>query len=392
MKTKLLLFTLVFNLLFRQVPAQSYPVFGPEIKVNITGLSFDAMEPFISLDENILFFNSLNAGGNTNLYYATKVNDSTFNFAGLVGGTYDPSPNHLDAVASMDSLNNFFWVSLRGYPLQMENLHKGLYAGGSVSNITRVYGNFNIYEFNYPFGWLIMDGSINYHGNYLCFNNAKFDFSDTICVGVPCEAKRGIAQKVNDSTFYKLDNSDAIFIKVNDTITYIIYAPQSTKYGLDLYFSRLRKGTTDTEICVAVRNTPSDTFSLPATIYSNIGFVPEAPCPTSDKKKIYYHQKDQSGLFRIFLRYRISLPGIFDKSNEQKLKVYPNPSDHIVNVELPNQQNKFTISIYDLLGQKIYETTMSTNIDISQLSNGIYFLKLSQHSNIWTTKIIKGKP
>jgi hypothetical protein len=66
------------------------------------------MEPFISLDGNTLFFNSLNSGGNTNLYYATKVNDSTFNYVGLVGGTYDPSPNHLDAVASINIVPPIF--------------------------------------------------------------------------------------------------------------------------------------------------------------------------------------------------------------------------------------------------------------------------------------------
>lgn len=120
--------------------SQTYPTFGPEIKVTITGLTFDAMEPFISLDGNTLFFNSLNSGGNTNLYYATKVDDTTFTYVGIVNGTYDPSPNHLDGVASVDSLNNFFWVSLRGYPAPMENLHRGMYSGGSVSNITTSVG------------------------------------------------------------------------------------------------------------------------------------------------------------------------------------------------------------------------------------------------------------
>ena len=181
MKSKFLTITLLL-IYTLQTFSQTYPSFGPEIKVTISGLTFDAMEPFISLDGNTLFFNSLNSGGNTNLYYATKVNDSTFNYVGLVAGTYDPSPNHLDAVASHDSLNNFFWTSLRGYPSPMENLHRGIYSGGNVSNITRVYGDFNIYNFNYPFGWLIMDAAINYQGNLLYFCNAKFDFSNTTCV------------------------------------------------------------------------------------------------------------------------------------------------------------------------------------------------------------------
>lgn len=154
MKLKFIIIALLI-IFVQQTFSQTYPAFGPEIKVTITGLTFDAMEPFISLDGNTLFFNSLNSGGNTNLYYATKIDDTTFTYVGLVNGTYDTSSNHLDGVASIDSLNNFFWVSLRGYPTTPENLHRGVYAGGNVSNITRVYGDFNIYIFNYPFGWLI---------------------------------------------------------------------------------------------------------------------------------------------------------------------------------------------------------------------------------------------
>ncbi len=35
----------------------TYPSFGSEIAVTISGLSFDAMKPFISPDGNCLFFN-----------------------------------------------------------------------------------------------------------------------------------------------------------------------------------------------------------------------------------------------------------------------------------------------------------------------------------------------
>src|SRR5688572_6851612 len=203
---KLKVITLISIVIFSDGRAfsQTYPAFGPEIKVNITGLSFDAMEPFISLDGNTLFFNSLNSGGNTNLYYATKVNDSTFTYVGLVGGCYDPSPGHLDGVASIDSLNKFFWVSLRNYPAVFENLHQGVYVAGNVSSIKRVYGDFNIYT---P-GWLIMDAAINHSGNQLYYCNAFFN---SCPLGMPCEATLGVAQKVNDSTFNKLINTEALF-------------------------------------------------------------------------------------------------------------------------------------------------------------------------------------
>ena len=373
----------------QQTFSQTYPTFGTEIKITINGLTFDAMEPFISLDGNTLFFNSLNSGGNTNLYYATKVNDTTFTYVGLVGGTYDSLPNHLDAVASLDSLNNFFWTSLRGYPSIMENLHRGVYSNGNISNITRVYGNFNIYNFNYPFGWLIMDAAINSDGNLLYFCNAKFDFSNTTCVGIPCESKMGVAQKVNDSTFNKLTNSDAIFSNLNDTINYIVYAPQVTTDGLELYYTRLLKNTFNTEICVSVRNSVADTFSLPTVVHSNIGFFPEAASPSSDKQRIYFHQKDGTGIFHLYLRYRTGTTGIYEQSKSKNINVFPNPTNNIFNIDLPNSKESFSLAVYSSHGKELFRIFNNTSVDISNLPNGIYFLTIIQSDKIWRTKMVK---
>jgi hypothetical protein len=388
MKTKFLLLTTLIIFFYSNGISQSYPTFGPEIKVTIAGLTFDAMEPFISSDGNTLFFNSINSGGNTNLYYANRVNDTTFTYIGMVGGTYDPSPDHLDAVASVDATNNFFWVSLRGYPSPMENLHRGVYSGGSVANITRVYGDFNIYTFNFPFGWLIMDAAINYQGNQLYYCNALFDFDNTTCPGVPCEAKLGVAQKVNDSTFNKLLNSDAIFSSVNDT-NYLVYAPNLTKDGLELYYTRLLKSSYDTEICVSVRNTATDPFSLPTVIYSNYGYFPEAPTLTSDQQKMYYHQKDSSLIHKIYLRYRTSTTGIDQPAQAGVLKAFPNPTNNIINIEPVNPNEPFVVSLYDSRRQKIVEIIDRTSIDVSGLPNGIYFLILNQNERFWRTKIVK---
>lgn len=388
MRYKIYILTLL-TIINQQLFSQAYPTFGPEKGVTINGLNFDAMEPFISLDGNTLFFNSLNSGGNTNLYYATKINDTTFTYIGLVGGTYDPSPNHLDGVASMDSINNFFWVSLRGYPSPMENLHRGVYANGNVSSITRVYGNFNIYTFNFPFGWLIMDAAINYQGDLLYYCNAKFDFSNTICAGVPCESKIGVAQKINDSTFNKHPNSNAIFSNVNDTVNYLIYAPQVTKDGLELYYTRLKKGSINTEICVSVRNSTVDTFSLPVVIYSNMGFVPEAASPSADKQKIYYHKKNGAGTYKIYLRFKTGTVVINEHVINEKIKVYPNPANNIFNIDLGNSTEHFTVSICSLLGQELFKASNKTEINISNYLNGIYFLIIKQKEKIYTTKIIK---
>ena len=375
------LIQIIAAIVFQTSFAQTYPTFGPEKNVTVTGLNFDAMEVFISPDGNTLFFNSLNSGGNTNLYYAIKADDTTFTYQGLIGGCYDTSPNHLDAVASMDSATNFFWISVRDYPAVFENLHRGKYLTGNVSGISRVYGDFNIYA---P-GWLIMDGTINYQGNLLYYNNAYFN---NCLYGMPCKAKLGVAQKLNDSTFNKLPDSDAIFANVNDT-NYLVYAPQITRDGLELYFTRILNTTVNSELCVSIRNSLTDPFSLPAVIYSNNGFVPEAPSLTSDKQKMYYHQKDGTGLFKIYLRFREEATGIKETIATEAIQLFPNPSADLINVMLSGSNEKYEIELFSSFGEMIWKTSATNVINIENLSKGIYFLTVRQNNKIVTKKIVK---
>ena len=302
---KILFISLIFNCSSNDSDNNElrlYPSFGSEKEVNIIGLSFGAMEPFISPDGNYLFFNNLNDGVNTKLYYATKTNDSTFNFVGELIGTNQTTLGHLDAVADMDSSGNFYWTSTRNYPAELNNLFHGTFNIGSVSAIERVKGNFNM---NIP-GWLVMDHGISLDGQFLYFCNARFD--DTACVG-PCETTLGIAKKENSSTFNTLPNSAALLQNINDA-NYIYYAPCISSDNLELYYTRYLKGTiipsTVFEICVAVRPDSQSEFSIPKVLFSEvISKLIEAPTLTVDKNIMYYHQKT-SDSHKIVMRYRDS--------------------------------------------------------------------------------------
>lgn len=362
------------------ISAQAIPTFGPEIKVTISGLTFDAMEPFISPDGNTLFFNSLNAGGNTNIYYALKENDSTFTFMGLVDGCYDPSPEHLDGVPAMDTDNHFFWISLRNYPFVFENLFSGWYSDGAVTDISRVNGDFYIYE---P-GWLIMDATINYEGNYLYFNNAYFN---NCLLGMPCDARLGVAEKLNDTTFLKLWNSDMLFANVNDT-NYIVYAPQVTQDGLELYFTRILNGTVNSEICISTRANTDDAWSLPTVIYANLGFVPEAATITTDKKIIYYHQKDETGIFHIYMRYREIADNIQDHEL-QPIVFSPNPVvDDLYLQSLP-QQDENKVEIFNMAGKSVLQFSSCNPCSVRTLASGMYVLSVTQNGVKKLTLFIK---
>lgn len=280
----------------------AYPSFGPEVEVTINGLSFDAMEPFISPDGNYLLFNNLNDGINTKIYYATRVNDSVFNYTGELLGVNQAIPPHLDAVPDLDAEGNFYWTSTRNYPAELNNLFYGTFTDGVVEDIGRVQGNF--YK-NIP-RWIVMDHGISWDGQFLYFNNARFD--ENSCQG-PCETELGIAKKDNDSTFTTLPNSALILQNVTDA-DYIYYAPYISSDDLELYFTRYSKGqltpATTFEICVAVREVPTAEFSTPTVLFSDeVANLIEAATLTVDKSIIYYHRKT-GDTHRIVMRYRDS--------------------------------------------------------------------------------------
>jgi hypothetical protein len=74
-------------------------------------------------------------------------------------------------------------------------------------------------------------------------------------------------------------------------------------------------------------------------------------------------------------------------SKERELQFYPNPvSDkfQIVGIE------EGEIVIMDYMGKTILQTNFKgSEIDISELANGIYFVKVSSKNQIWTKRLIK---
>lgn len=80
-----------------------------------------------------------------------------------------------------------------------------------------------------------------------------------------------------------------------------------------------------------------------------------------------------------------------------KIAVYPNPVENLINVSLISESNDvIIISLFDSLGRLIkrkeFETSVSDsnkNLDVSTIPPGVYFLKIEQGSLIYNSKIIK---
>ncbi|WP_271784975.1 T9SS type A sorting domain-containing protein [Aquimarina algiphila] len=65
-------------------------------------------------------------------------------------------------------------------------------------------------------------------------------------------------------------------------------------------------------------------------------------------------------------------------------KLYPNPTDGIINVTIPVQK----ISIFNYYGRKVFEASTST-FDISSLGSGIYFMEVETGNGRTTRKIVR---
>jgi hypothetical protein len=359
-------YILFLLLIWNQIRSQTTPQFGNDVLVTINGYTLDAMEPHLSPDGNAMFFNSVNNGTNTSLYYAGKVNDSTFNLVGLVPAVNEFTPPYLNAVASVDTANNFYWVSLRGYPANMDNLFKVTFTPTAAINFARVHGNIYVYS---P-GYILMDAAITRDGNQLYYCNAWFN---SCAGGLPCSSRIGIGQKVNDSTFNSIPSSNTIMALVNDT-NYIVYAPELSKDGLELYFTRALVNTFQSEVCVSVRTSTLSAFSTPTVLIGMPSIAPEGPTLNSSKSLLYYH-KLSGGQYKLFLRKRIFTTGINESYSGNEIKVFPNPSNGTVII---SSNMKGTLFLTDQLGRELKKITLSEKNGFSEvlsdLENGVYFL------------------
>jgi hypothetical protein len=266
-----------------------FGIFTNPQPVTIQGYSQDAMEPFISPDGNDLFFNNSNSAAQTNLYYATRIDDLTFQFQGEIAGANAPG---LNAVASMDVNNIFYFVSPRSYAQTFSTIYSGTFSNGSLSNVALVPG-----VSKDKLGDVNFDQCISPDGGTLYFVDGVFNGGS-----VPQRASIAIARRVGDH-FVRLKNSAKIMRKINTGG--LNYAPDISKSGLEFFFTRIpgQPPMPPPVIYTATRARTSEPFGKPRRIEAITGFA-EAPALSPDEKSLYFHL-NVNGTFVI---YRVTRP------------------------------------------------------------------------------------
>lgn len=283
-------FAFIFAIFAFQNSAQSSVFeFEEPREVNVKGYQGILMEPFLSRDGKILLFNnSNNPAENTNIHWATKIDDLTFQYQGEVAGI---NTQHLEGVPTLDKNNQLFFVSNRNYGETFSTIFQGNFNAGKVENISLVKGisKEKLLLINF-------DVEVSEDGETLYLVDSQF--SPQI---VPQTGDVFIAKRVGER-FERVKNSGEIFKNINTKA--IEYAVAISADELEIYFTRLNPPITPTsipEIFYATRNDKESSFDFPRKVPNINGFV-EAATISPDNKLIYFHKKSGEKISLFCLR------------------------------------------------------------------------------------------
>jgi hypothetical protein len=76
-------------------------------------------------------------------------------------------------------------------------------------------------------------------------------------------------------------------------------------------------------------------------------------------------------------RYGIPISDVVDsKNNIISLLIYPNPVNDIIIFQGFKDKQRLQFSILNIIGQKLFESELTEQIDVSYLKSGVYFLRI----------------
>ncbi|MEZ5017963.1 MAG: T9SS type A sorting domain-containing protein [Flavipsychrobacter sp.] len=110
---------------------------------------------------------------------------------------------------------------------------------------------------------------------------------------------------------------------------------------------------------------------------------------------ITVNMKEKGGTYNknvtfIFSKWTTSVGNINQASD--RVNIYPNPANNVINVQFGKYKNIENVSIYNLVGRKMASYNVSSNsseakLNIEKIPTGVYFIRLSDsNGNIVTTR------
>lgn len=279
-----------------------------ETEITITGYTGNAMEPKISYDQVVLFFNNkTSTDTEMDVHYALKTATNTYQYKGTLTGTVNGS--YLDGVPAVDVNGNFYFVSLRTYASNLQTVFSGtaqVIAGPAlqINSVAAADAAVSLQQA----GKLDMDIDVSWDGNLMIASNADF----TSGQGYPDTSKLAL-YNVNTTSRTATPKADSSALLANVNISECrVYAGNLSSNLLELYYTVFPSGSSfagsDFKMVVAKRNSTSEAFGTGQIIQGITGEFVEGASISYDEssKTLFYHKKDPiSGNFKI---YKVTRP------------------------------------------------------------------------------------
>lgn len=177
--------------------------------------------------------------------------------------------------------------------------------------------------------------------------------------------------------------------KRNDGKGYVLIAPRliERKYGIDLLTTyNMEPMGCFNEFKFQAQRIEIENHCIDQTDRDFYARTPKIP--------VLKHKNERTVFCRdLNRRYGARSLAIEENKENTALHVFPNPGNGSITIDLPEGITTGTISIIDLTGKRLLQHTISTNnnqLDVSQLSNGIYHIQLTtQNGVLFKQKFVK---
>jgi hypothetical protein len=85
--------------------------------------------------------------------------------------------------------------------------------------------------------------------------------------------------------------------------------------------------------------------------------------------------------------------GVDNFEQGSSLRLYPNPSNTVLNIELKTLISEGTLEVFDVLGKQVFAQSLTSNsvskIDVSNWDSGLYLIKMSSENGEETQRFIR---
>lgn len=251
--------------------------FGPPQPVAILGYDDDVMEPFLSRDGATMFFNNRNdPAEQTDLHWATRVDDLTFQYRGRIDSA---NSSALDGVPTMSADGRFCFISPRAYAETLATVHCGDWRGDRVDGVTlQADASPRIPR------RVVFDVELAASGEFAVIVDGLFSGGP-----LPASADLRLA-RWRDGALHIDPSADSRFAALNTQA--LEYGAGLSPDGLVMAFTRTegRPPFVRSGIWIADRPNAGAPFNPPSRVTSLEGFV-EAPTFSPDGQSLYVHHR-----------------------------------------------------------------------------------------------------